>query len=394
MEAAVAVSPFTYQERVEHSLAEHYPALRALPHRRALLHSALYPQIVGQLDQVLSGIEVAHHERARPRSRRGLRVVAWNIQRGAQLDRLRRALVDEPTLQCDVLLLSEVDVGMGRSGNRHVARELALALGMSYAFGVSYLVLGDDIGENLGQVANTSALAGCAVLSRLPITTVQNVDLPELRDKFRGREKRLGKKRALAVTIATDEGPLPLGACHLDSNASPAQRAQQLAKLIESLPAGPALLGGDLNSTTYDASSTGALARDLLHKLFVTGFSRTVSGYMTPETSYEQKLFALLHEQRFADDGWNDRTAGTLSYDLHDRHTIAKTEAYVGRLLTRLLRRLLRPWNGVVPARLDWFAGRELAATRAWVAQVVPPVDDAESEAPLSDHRAIGVELA
>ena len=35
-----------------------------------------------------------------------------------------------------------------------------------------------------------------------------------------------------------------------------------------------ALVGGDFNTSTYDLSSTLALARDLLHKLLVTGFAR------------------------------------------------------------------------------------------------------------------------
>ncbi len=384
------VAPFSVQQHLEHSLAPHYAALRALPDRRALLQSVLYPTIRDELDRVLGGLEVAQHRSARARSRHGLRVLAWNIQRGAQLDRLRGALANDPSLAADVILLSEVDLGMGRSGNRHVARELAEALGMSYVFGVSYLVLGDDVGENPDGVANAQALAGCAVLSRLPITAAANVDLPELRDKFRGREKRLGKKRALAIEVMTAEGPLPIGGCHLDSNASPRQRAEQLAALIDRLPPGPALIGGDLNTSTYDASSTAALARDLVHKLVATGFSATIAGYMTPGKVYERPLFELLAERGFTVDAFNNRAVGTFFYDLRNRTTIEKVRNRVGAPLTWLVQRLLRPWNGVVPARLDWFAGRDLDVRRAFVAEAARGPD----EPPLSDHSAVGVELA
>ncbi len=114
-----------------------------------------------------------------------VRLAAWNIQRGRRFDAVLAALREQPLLaSADVLLLAEVDCGMARSGNRHVARALAEALGMRFAFGVSYLVLEDDWGENPDGAHNELALAGTAVLSRAPIEAVENVDLPELRDKF------------------------------------------------------------------------------------------------------------------------------------------------------------------------------------------------------------------
>ena len=103
----------------------------------------------------------------------------------------------------DVLMLSEVDNGLGRSHNRNVARELADALGMSYAFAVSYVTLEDDHLENPEGRENTLALAGSAILSRAPIRRVINADLPELRDKFSSSEKRLGKKRAVIEDALT-----------------------------------------------------------------------------------------------------------------------------------------------------------------------------------------------
>jgi endonuclease/exonuclease/phosphatase family metal-dependent hydrolase len=322
-----------------------------------------------------------------------VRAVAWNIQRGARLDDLRRAVVAPPFAGADLLLLSEVDVGLGRSGNRNVARELAEALGGNYAFGVSYLALTDDLGENPGGVANTLALSGAAVISRHPIGRVENVDLPELRDKFHSSEKRLGKKRALLAEVALPDGPLVVAACHLDSNASPAQRARQLGAVLDSVDrsgVARALVGGDFNTSTYDASSTLALARDLLHKLLVTGFRATVDQYMTPEKHYERPLFELLRARDFVVDGFNDRAQGTYFYDLTDPYVVERSQRFVGRLLTRLLIRLLRPWNGCVPARLDWFAGRNLTPVSAAVER---PRAGADGRPP-SDHAAVIVDVA
>jgi endonuclease/exonuclease/phosphatase family metal-dependent hydrolase len=383
---------FSHLSPLRHELAPHYEALRALRRRRDLLHSALYPQIRAELVRVLGGVERGVHAAPRPAAAPDrLRVVAWNIQRGSRLDELQQALRSEPMLSAaDVILLSEVDSGMGRSGNRNVARELAAALCMHYAFTVSYLVLGDDFLENPEGTPNTLALAGAAILSRWPLGQVINAELPELRDKFSSRrEKRLGSKRALLAEVLLPEGPLWCAGCHLDSNASPAQRARQLDALLAQTTALPrVILGGDWNTTTYDASGPLPLMRDLLHKLLITGFVKTVDGYMTPEHSYALPLFAVLDRHGFALGGYNDRARGTYRYDVMSPYAVAKLHAKVGRLLTRWLQRRLRPWKGVVPARLDWFAGRGVSPLAATVVEA----RDARG-VPLSDHAAIVVDL-
>ncbi len=294
---------------------------------------------------------------------------------------------------------------MGRSNNRHVAAELAAALGMHYAFGVSYLVLGDDFLENPEGKPNTLALAGAAILSRFPIGRVDNVDLPELRDKFSSRrEKRLGKKRALLCELKLPDGPLLCAACHLDSNASPRQRADQLEALLARASALadsghgdsgravghplPILIGGDLNTTTYDASGPLSLFLDLLHKFLFTGFNQTVEGYMQPELGYDRPLFDVLTRHGFAIEGFNERGHGTYFYDVMSPYAVQKLYSKVGRWPTHWLQRRLRPWNGVVPARLDWFAGRGLNPVGCEVVAV-----QGQDGLPLSDHSPIVVDI-
>lgn len=392
--AAPPPGPFRNEELLRHGLQPHFGALRAFRRRSELLQSPLYGQIGPEIERILSAVERAEHPEARgPRAPGRLRVVAWNIQRGRGFDGLLSALRgDEVLREADVLLLSEVDSGMGRSGNRNVARELAAALRMSYAFGVSYVALEDDYGENPEGAESTLGLAGAAILSRLPLGRTENLDLPELRDKFSAKEKRLGKKRALLGELALPSGQrLSVASVHLDSNASPAQRAQQLAVVLDRLEAAGGLLlgGGDLNTTTYDASATGPLFRDLLHKFFVTGFRGTVDNYMTPERRYETPIFELLQQRGFSVEGLNDRAAGTLHYDLNSDFAIQKTRSKVGGPLTALLRYKLRPWGGVVPARLDWFFGRGLRPLGARVVEV----RGADGRPP-SDHSPIVLDLA
>src|SRR5204862_1935048 len=114
---------FARLESVEHEIHPHYRALRAIRTRKALERSALWAEIAGEVRRVLDGVErgdcapvSAPAALPAPASgKRALRAVAWNIQRGARLDDLRRAVVAPPFAGADLLLLSEVDVGLGRS---------------------------------------------------------------------------------------------------------------------------------------------------------------------------------------------------------------------------------------------------------------------------------------
>jgi endonuclease/exonuclease/phosphatase family metal-dependent hydrolase len=387
----------TIPQPLQHGLTPHFEALRSIRTRKALLATALYAQLRDELGRVLGGVERGDHAGAAgaPHQPGRLRVAAWNIQRGTHLEELKRALATDPVLsRADVLLLLEVDDGLGRSGNVHVARALAEALSLHYAFGVSYLTLEDDFGENPGQVPNTLALAGQAVLSRLPIRRAESVDLPELRDKFSSAEKRLGKKRALLVEVEAPGGPVAIGGCHLDSTASPAQRAAQLDFLLGRLEATGLerlLVGGDFNTTTWDASSPLATFRDIFRKVFFVGFGKTIDHYMVPEQHDEAPIFEALARRGYVHEGFNDRTRGTIRHDFNSPYAYAKVKGYAGGLLTRYFMYRLRPWKGVVDVRLDWFAGRGL---QPLAAAVVPPAVDALTGVAASDHGAVVVDVA
>jgi endonuclease/exonuclease/phosphatase family metal-dependent hydrolase len=384
---------------IEHDLGSCYAELRAMPNRRALERSALWRRIHADVDRITSAVEQGDHETDRALGS-SLRLVAWNVQRGARFDALAGALRGDPVLsRADVVLLTEIDCGLGRSANRNVARELADALGMSYVFGPSYLTLEDDWGENQAGAANTLALAGTAILSRGPIVYAENVDLPELRDKFSSSERRLGKKRALLVDVEHAGGRLRVGACHLDSNASPGQRARQLRALLDRIdaappgvpasPAPPAIIGGDFNSSTHDLSTPLAMVRDLLAKILLRGLRRSIDGYMRPDTLDEKPIFELLAARGFHADGFNDRTRGSYRFDFNDPYACQKLRRIGGPGLVWLVRRVLRRWNACVPARLDWFAARGL---RAQGASVVDPRDAAGQA--VSDHAAVVCDAA
>src|SRR5262245_53897832 len=98
-----------------------------------------------------------------------VKIAAWNAERCKYLSPTAALLAD---IDADVVLLSEMDIGMARSGNRHTISELAGMLGSGYAFGVEYveLGLGDDREKSwhAGQ-SNAGSLHGNGILTHAPL---------------------------------------------------------------------------------------------------------------------------------------------------------------------------------------------------------------------------------
>src|SRR5262245_17685136 len=117
---------------VDQSLRPYLPELARFQNTQELEQSRLYQQLKPNLERVLSHVwhEELVGQHAAPYS---VSVLAWNIERGIRLDGLIHFLRVHPLLQsADVLLLSELDWGMARTGNRFVAQEIATSLRMNY----------------------------------------------------------------------------------------------------------------------------------------------------------------------------------------------------------------------------------------------------------------------
>ena len=112
---------------LEHRLTPHFRELARFNSTRALAGSPLYARLRAEVERVLEAVEVGDSAPAQGggRARRAIRATAWNIERGIRLEGIIRALREDEVLgRSDVLLLTELDYGMARSGNGHVAREI------------------------------------------------------------------------------------------------------------------------------------------------------------------------------------------------------------------------------------------------------------------------------
>ncbi len=182
-----------------------------------------------------------------------LRVAAWNLERGrhseAMAERLRRT-------GAQLVLLSEADVGMARSSNVDVPQALARALHLGSAFAIEFVELGlGDASEAAAVEAagggrNAHGLHGNAILCAAPLLSPRAVRI-ELRGEWfssdRG-EPRVGGRVAVLATIELDAVPVSVVSLHLESASDGADRAEQLATVLDAIPDGPAIVGGDCNT--------------------------------------------------------------------------------------------------------------------------------------------------
>ncbi|HTO54179.1 MAG TPA: endonuclease/exonuclease/phosphatase family protein [Myxococcota bacterium] len=204
-----------------------------------------------------------------------LRVVAWNAQRGREPARAAELL---RASGADVCLLSELDLGMARSGQTHAARALAGRLGYASAFGVEFLELGlgdaDEQTRHAGQ-ENSRGFHGGAILARADWVAPELLRLEPGGRWFDGRlgERRVGSRIAVLGKLPFGGRELALASVHLESHSDPDERAAQLAAVFDRLdewaPGLPALVGGDVNTHSLSRAELenrealrAALARD------------------------------------------------------------------------------------------------------------------------------------
>ncbi|AUQ61237.1 endonuclease/exonuclease/phosphatase family protein [Phaeobacter inhibens] len=189
-------------------------------------------------------------------------VVAWNVE---------RCLFPEDTashiqpLAPQVVLLSEVDHGMARTGQRHTTEAMAKALEMAYVFGVEFHEL--DLGGPTEQAFctddfNLFGWHGNAILSAVPPERVTLIRLDDHGHWFSSDEvpadpdqPRLGGRMAIAAVLPTEAGPICVVSTHLESNADADHRHAQFDRLLRAIdafaPDMPVLIGGDLNTGNH-----------------------------------------------------------------------------------------------------------------------------------------------
>jgi endonuclease/exonuclease/phosphatase family metal-dependent hydrolase len=180
------------------------------------------------------------------------KVVAFNARGCPRPEVVAQRLRHPPLADATVILLSEADWGMSRSLSRQSAAELAELLGMSFVFSPEFAFRREH--------NHFTALFGNAILAAAPLESVRVVPLPMFYDYTKRRRWRvppgtvkLGKRAAVAAEINLGGRMVTVALAHLENRVAPQGRARQMAQFLSALPPdGPALIGGDFNTTTLN----------------------------------------------------------------------------------------------------------------------------------------------
>ncbi len=329
----------------------------------AELHrSGFFAECREELASLLATPEIYHSPCAVPRIRSFLRVVQWNIEKGTRYPEILETLRWNEILRwADVILLNEADCGMIRSGNRHVSRDLADALGMNMVFYPAHLELTKGTGEDLLiEGSNVESLQGNAVLSRYPILEARLVPLPVCFEPYEFHEKRYGRRNCVWARLQTASRTLWLGSCHLEVRNTPRCRAHQMSCIMENLPGchqDGYILGGDFNANGFARGTRWRTLNSLL-RLVIRPSAKIKERLRHPERGSEL-LFERARKAGFSWDALNseDETAWAELGGLEDA-------ALLPDMLARMVGNRLKPYGGYLLFKLDWLLGRNVRALK------------------------------
>lgn len=377
---------------IRDKLKPHFSELSQLGSTAELEAHPTYQRIRDDVRYVLDTPEQGCYVREEPPAKPEYRVFAWNIERGVYFDEQLDVLRNHPYAStADILLLTETDVGMARSGNHAVAQEFAQALGMHYAFAPCYinLVKGSGIEYDMDG-ENDVALHGNAILSRYPLANVRPVPLKNGKDKMQGREKRLGRQAAIMADVELPQGAIAVASVHLDANSTQHHRHDQMRDVLDAIePGKPAIVGGDWNTSTFNTSSATPAILGFWKRVFMGADNVINNHYLKPYTHFEKELFHLLEARGFDWRNANAEGVRTTSYDVNDIKAHKILREWLPNWCFRFIRWSLRNHDGKCPLKIDWLAVRGVEAKNP----IVMHEFREGRKPPLSDHDALGLEV-
>ena len=394
---------------LEHDLNRHFHLLLKFESTAEMEASSLWSEIREEAERVLNAVVAEDLTAETPRlgemkaetrpvgsvyQPESIAALAWNIERGNVFEGIVNALKNHDGLRDkDVLLLTELDYGMARSGNRFVAHEIARSLGMNYAFAPVYIALQKGSGvEEFAEGENTLSIHGLAMFSKWPMKNVHAVPLPNGKDKMWGKEKRLGQLRALIADIEHQAGTFRTVTVHLDVHCSREHRRKQMQIILdhlETLPQMPTLIGGDWNTTTFNAQNATRAILGYWRRVMMGVKNVVKNHYPHPDKYFERPMFAMLEDRGFNYRYLNELGVGTFHYDVGSIEKNTNLRDWVPEWCFPFLFWASNRVGGKVSVRLDWFAGKGIEPSAA---NTIAELKD-ENGTPLSDHDAISLDF-
>jgi len=391
---------------LDHDLQQYFPELLKFESTGEMEASQLYKKIRPEVERILNSVVVESTTESTEKPsvysvpsvvNQRVSTLAWNIERGIQLDGILDALKHHDRLQNkDLLLLTELDYGMARSGNRFVAQEIAQDLNLNYAFAPVYIALQKGSGvESAMSGENTASIHGLAMFSKYPMKNVHAVPLPNGKDKMWGKEKRLGYLRALIADIEHPAGAFRSVTVHLDAHCSRVHRRLQIKLIVDhldTLPPLPTILGGDWNTTTFNSQNSTRAIMGYWRRVFMGPKNVAKNHLPHPERYFERPLFRDLETRGYHWRDLNNVGAGTLHYHVESIEKNTNLRDWVPEWCFPFIFWAAGRVGGSVSGRLDWFAAKGIELAPGCKPQTISDLADSAG-VPLSDHDAIALDF-
>ncbi|MFN0140189.1 MAG: endonuclease/exonuclease/phosphatase family protein [Pyrinomonadaceae bacterium] len=388
---------------LDHNLNQHFSELLEFESTPEMEASDVYKRVKTDVERIMNAVVAEQSEPPAPtggltQGSDTIRALAWNLERGTQFDGILDALENDERLnRRDVLMLPELDHGMARSGNRFVAKDLAEALDLNYAFAPVYIPLQKGSGvESEAAGENTTSIHGLAMMSPWPMNDVHAIALPNGKDKMWGKEKRIGWLRALVADIEHPAGAFRAVTVHLDVHCSREHRRRQMQIILdhlETLPRLPTIIGGDWNTTTFNAQTATRAILGYWRRIMMGIKNVAKNHFPHPDRYFERGLFGDLESRGYEYESFNEIGVGTLHYHIESIEKNTNLRDWVPEWCFKFIFWAARRVGGSVSVRLDWFAGRDVTIAPDTAPQTVAGLVNDRGE-PLSDHDAITADLA
>ena len=171
-----------------------------------------------------------------PMAEKSVRVMQWNIERGAEFRRIAQVLKD---VNADVLCLQELDIGCERSSMRNVPQLLADELGMEGYFLCEFQELEPVPNPRKAEhAAGPHARHGNAIFTRLPVLAYGSAPHTANLDwAVHGAvvdEPRIGARGLQWVKLQLPEGGiLHVYSSHFEVFCGPNMRVQQFVDMLK-----------------------------------------------------------------------------------------------------------------------------------------------------------------
>lgn len=387
---------------LDHELNQHFSELLKFESTPEMEASYVYKLIKSDVERIMNAVVVGQSEHSAvavdlTQVNGAVKALAWNLERGTQFDGILDALQNDKRLSGrDVLMLPELDHGMARSGNRFVAKELAEALDLNYAFASVYIPLQKGSGvESEVTGENTVSIHGLAMMSPHPMKNVHAVDLPNGKDKMDGKEKRIGWLRALVADIEHPAGEFRALTVHFDVHCSREHRRRQMQIILDhldTLPSLPTIIGGDWNTTTFNAQTATRAILGYWRRVMMGIKNVAKNHFPHPDRYFERGLFNELTSRGYEYKSLNELGVGTLHYHIESIEKNTNLRDWVPEWCFKFIFWAARKVGGGVSVRLDWFAGRDINLAVDSRPQTIAGLVNDKGE-PLSDHDAITVDF-